>query len=205
MAQGAIKKTPAGGGKPARANKPQPAKTKKGARVCKAKKGTSADKLQRKLAAGIAGKTERLLGERAGHLELIGPGKKARGQNKDAAVKGGTRKDGGIGWLTGGLPAWNLEPASEEDGRRGWTIEDIRQRSGTEWLRSPLSIVSGQSEGLFPSVFLSGIPPTSWIARSHVSERCGRQLAILLANSVVLAAPYAYIHAPFIITTPLWQ
>ncbi|TGJ88641.1 hypothetical protein E0Z10_g87 [Xylaria hypoxylon] len=77
-----------------RANKPQPAKTKKGARVAKAKKGSTADKLQRKLAAGITSKTERLLGERAGHLELIGPGKKARGQ-KDAEVKkGGTRKFG---------------------------------------------------------------------------------------------------------------
>ncbi|KAI0538171.1 hypothetical protein GGR58DRAFT_501477 [Xylaria digitata] len=80
MAQGAPKKT----SKPAltaRANKPQQAK--KGARVIKSKKGSAADKLQRKLAAGITHKTERLLGERAGHLELIGPGKKARG-TKDA-------------------------------------------------------------------------------------------------------------------------
>ncbi|KAI1156857.1 hypothetical protein F4825DRAFT_401220 [Nemania diffusa] len=94
MAQGAPKKTsrpPAAG----RANKPQPAK--KGARVCKAKKGTAADKLQRRLAAGITNKTERLLGERAGHLELIGPGKKARGAAAAAAgkeSKGGSRKFG---------------------------------------------------------------------------------------------------------------
>ncbi|KAK5628610.1 hypothetical protein RRF57_004325 [Xylaria bambusicola] len=94
MAQGVPKKT----SKPAlssRANKPQP--PKKGARVIKAKKGkgsSAADKLQRKLAAGITNKTERLLGDRAGHLELIGPGKKARGE-KDAAVKkGGSRKFG---------------------------------------------------------------------------------------------------------------
>ncbi|KAI0858140.1 hypothetical protein F4860DRAFT_487324 [Xylaria cubensis] len=95
MAQGAPKKT--AGSKPAsargRANKPQPPKTKKGARVVKSKKGSAADKLQRKLAAGITNKTERLLGERAGHLELIGPGKKARGENKDAN-KGGSRKFG---------------------------------------------------------------------------------------------------------------
>lgn len=97
MAQGAPKKTskPA---LPGRANKPQqPSKTKKGARVVKAKKGkgsSAADKLQRKLAAGITNKTEKLLGDRAGHLELIGPGKKARG-DKDAAVKkGGSRKFG---------------------------------------------------------------------------------------------------------------
>ncbi|KAI0100130.1 hypothetical protein GGR51DRAFT_533182 [Nemania sp. FL0031] len=94
MAQGAPKKTsrPAA---TARANKPQP--TKKGARVAKAKKGkgsSAADKLQRKLAAGITNKTERLLGERAGHLELIGPGKKARGTKDSEAKKGGTRKFG---------------------------------------------------------------------------------------------------------------
>ncbi|GAW18526.1 hypothetical protein EKO27_g369 [Xylaria grammica] len=94
MAQGAPKKT----SKPAsmaRANKPQP--PKKGARVIKAKKGkgsSAADKLQRKLAAGITHKTERLLGERAGHLELIGPGKKARGQKDADAKKGGSRKFG---------------------------------------------------------------------------------------------------------------
>ncbi|KAI0141692.1 hypothetical protein GGR57DRAFT_509059 [Xylariaceae sp. FL1272] len=93
MAQGAPKKTT----KPAmqsRANKPQ--QPKKGARVAKSKKSTAADKLQRRLAAGIVNKTERLLGERAGHLELIGPGKKARGQTKDdkdaKATKGGSRK-----------------------------------------------------------------------------------------------------------------
>ncbi|KAI0407648.1 hypothetical protein F4802DRAFT_552780 [Xylaria palmicola] len=93
MAQGAPKKT----GKSsmtARPNKPQP--PKKGARVAKSKKGkgsSAADKLQRKLAAGITSKTERLLGERAGHLELIGPGKKARGESADAK-KGGSRKFG---------------------------------------------------------------------------------------------------------------
>ncbi|KAI0974046.1 hypothetical protein F4678DRAFT_458833 [Xylaria arbuscula] len=96
MAQGAPKKTT---GKPAasgRANKPQP--PKKGARVVKAKKGkgsSAADKLQRKLAAGITNKTERLLGERAGHLELIGPGKKARKEG-DGAKKGGSRKFGRV-------------------------------------------------------------------------------------------------------------
>ncbi|KAI1133408.1 hypothetical protein F5Y10DRAFT_228970 [Nemania abortiva] len=94
MAQGAPKKTsrPAATG---RANKPQP--TKKGARVAKAKKGkgsSAADKLQRKLAAGITNKTEKLLGERAGHLELIGPGKKARGTKDAETKKGGTRKFG---------------------------------------------------------------------------------------------------------------
>ncbi|KAI0393272.1 hypothetical protein F5Y17DRAFT_433059 [Xylariaceae sp. FL0594] len=91
MAQGAIKKASTSSSVTARKNKPQP--TKKGARVCKTKRGSAADKLQRKLAAGITTKTEKLLGERAGHLELIGPGKKARGENKDVK-KGGSKKFG---------------------------------------------------------------------------------------------------------------
>ncbi|KAI1751714.1 hypothetical protein F4782DRAFT_547438 [Xylaria castorea] len=131
MAQGAPKKT---GSKPAlagRANKPQPAKTKKGARVMKSKKGSAADKLQRKLAGGITTKTERLLGERAGHLELIGPGKKARGENKDAAAnKGGSRKFGRVGKKKVGYTGntaesttcclygrLGQEPAASKDGR----------------------------------------------------------------------------------------
>lgn len=93
MAQGAPKKASSKrAATTGRANKPQPAK--KGARVIKAKKGSAADKLQRKLAGGITSKTERLLGERAGHLELIGPGKKARGQKDAEAKKGGSRKFG---------------------------------------------------------------------------------------------------------------
>ncbi|KAI0456953.1 hypothetical protein F5B21DRAFT_466332 [Xylaria acuta] len=98
MAQGAPKKSGSKSASAGRANKPQPPKTKKGARVVKSKKGSAADKLQRKLAAGITNKTERLLGERAGHLELIGPGKKARGENNNkdakAKAKGGSRKFG---------------------------------------------------------------------------------------------------------------
>jgi hypothetical protein len=94
MAQGAVKKA---GGKPAftaRANKPQASSTKKGARVFKAKKGNTADKNTRKYSAGITNMTERLLGARAGHLELIGPGKKARGTDEAKALKGGSRKFG---------------------------------------------------------------------------------------------------------------
>lgn len=93
MAQGAPKKA----SRPSAAGRAT-GKTKKGARVAKARKGSAADKLKRKLAAGITGKTERLLGERAGHLELIGPGKKARGEKKKegegGAKNGGSRKFG---------------------------------------------------------------------------------------------------------------
>ncbi|KAI0019323.1 hypothetical protein F4780DRAFT_780546 [Xylariomycetidae sp. FL0641] len=95
MAQGTLKKP----SKPSktstgRANKPQP--PKKGARVAKAKHSAKADQVQRKYAAGLAGKTEKLLGERAGHLELIGLGKKAaRGGGKDTKEEEGAKKKTG--------------------------------------------------------------------------------------------------------------
>lgn len=96
MAQGTVKKSAAGAGA-APARKPNSTgKTKKGARVAKPKKATSADKLQKQLSAGIAARTEKLLGERAGHLELIGKGRD-RSQKKAGEKKpqqGGSRKFG---------------------------------------------------------------------------------------------------------------
>lgn len=82
MAQGAIKQKVK-----ATLAKPKPTK---GAKV-KKPKSTKADKLQKKFTAGLVSKTEKLLGERAGHLELIGKGKKAAKEEKH---KGGTRKFG---------------------------------------------------------------------------------------------------------------
>ena len=93
MAQGTIKKssrqTPTGGAK-AKHQAKKPA-----GRVAKPKKAnkTSIDKIQRKFTSGLAAKTEQLLGERAGHLELIGKGKKADKSDK-GKNKGGTRKFG---------------------------------------------------------------------------------------------------------------
>ncbi|KAJ9141788.1 hypothetical protein NKR23_g7746 [Pleurostoma richardsiae] len=82
MAQGGFKKS-----KPAPAAKP-----KKGAKVTKPKKSkSSADKVTKKYTAGLITQTEKLLGERAGHLELIGKGKKGK---KDEKHKGGSRKFG---------------------------------------------------------------------------------------------------------------
>lgn len=82
MAQGEIKKKAA----------PSSTKAKpmKGQKV-KKPKSTKADKLQKKYTSGMVTKTEALLGERAGHLELIGKGKKAK---KDEKHKGGSRKFG---------------------------------------------------------------------------------------------------------------
>ncbi|KAI6090528.1 hypothetical protein F4821DRAFT_255769 [Hypoxylon rubiginosum] len=93
MAQGAVKPRKPTATSTARKAKPQ--QPKKGARVAKAKKGSAADKLQKKYAAGLVHKTEKLLGERAGHLELIGKGrtkdKDGDGKGK-SATKGGSRK-----------------------------------------------------------------------------------------------------------------
>lgn len=82
MAQGAIKQKV----KPTATAKPKA----KGAKV-KKPKSTKADKLQKKYTSGMVSKTEALLGERAGHLELIGKGKKGK---KDDKHKGGSRKFG---------------------------------------------------------------------------------------------------------------
>jgi hypothetical protein len=84
MAQGTIKMKA----------KPTSAKAKpvKGDKV-KKPKTTKADKLQKKYVRGMVSKTEKLLGERAGHLELIGKGKKGK-KDKEATVKGGSRKFG---------------------------------------------------------------------------------------------------------------
>ncbi|KAI1465923.1 uncharacterized protein F4812DRAFT_460903 [Daldinia caldariorum] len=91
MAQGAVKPKKPSAVSAGRKAKPQPPKTKKGARVTKSKSASAADKLQKKLAGGLVAKTEKLLGERAGHLELIGKGRvkdkdgKGKEENKSKA------------------------------------------------------------------------------------------------------------------------
>jgi hypothetical protein len=91
MAQGAIKKAPKPnpGGKGSKSGGKQQAKK---AAVSKPKRPkTTADKIQKKYTAGLVAKTEQMLGERAGHLELIGKGrKKGEGQT----FRGGTKKFG---------------------------------------------------------------------------------------------------------------
>ncbi|KAJ1326521.1 DUF2462 domain-containing protein [Microdochium nivale] len=97
MAQGVIKKPsvrPAVSATAGGRNKPQ---QRRGATVAKSKRTTSADKLQKKHAAGLTARTEKLLGERAGHLELIGKGKKGKlekGKDGEKSKTGGTRKFG---------------------------------------------------------------------------------------------------------------
>ncbi|KAM0574625.1 hypothetical protein ACHAP6_008799 [Verticillium nonalfalfae] len=91
MAQGAIKSSsrPAPTGKPKQTTKKQSKVNK----PQKAKANSAADKLQKKYCAGLITKTEKMLGERAGHLELIGKGKKADKSEK-GLNKGGSRRYG---------------------------------------------------------------------------------------------------------------
>ncbi|KAL2877437.1 hypothetical protein SGCOL_007379 [Colletotrichum sp. CLE4] len=97
MAQGGVKSA----SRPAPTGKPKHKQLKNASRVAKpqkAKSHSSADKMQKKMAAGLTSRTEKLLGERAGHLELIGKGKKAKKDDKSGkglqATKGGSRKYG---------------------------------------------------------------------------------------------------------------
>ncbi|KAM4065490.1 hypothetical protein HRG_004205 [Hirsutella rhossiliensis] len=86
MVQGAVKLS-------SRTKAAKPTHSKKQAsKVAKPKKTKgSIDKVHKKFTSGLTAKTEALLGERAGHLELIGKGKKA---DKKASVKGGSKKFG---------------------------------------------------------------------------------------------------------------
>lgn len=84
MAQGPIKSKPA----------PRPAKKSKVTKKGKSKaKGIEGSKATRKFTAALVGRTEQLLGERAGHLELVGKGKKTDSADR-VSGKGGTKKFG---------------------------------------------------------------------------------------------------------------
>ena len=93
MAQGAVKKGPkaAPSGKGGKAGG-KALQKKTGNGIAKSKKaGVISDKVHKKFSAGLAARTELMLGERAGHLELIGKGRK-KGAEKE--FKGGSRKFG---------------------------------------------------------------------------------------------------------------
>ena len=105
MAQGAGKKPskpnmalPKGGNKGGGGGGGSTAKSKKQSggimKPQKAKSKSAADKSVRKYTAGMVAKTEQMLGARAGHLELIGKGRKKALADGDKIQKGGTRKFG---------------------------------------------------------------------------------------------------------------
>ena len=56
-------------------------------------KGIQGSKATRKFTAALVGRTEQLLGERAGHLELVGKGKKTAAADRISG-KGGSKKYG---------------------------------------------------------------------------------------------------------------
>jgi len=93
MAQGTTKLKPRPG---APAKKPHTKKQQRNA-VSKTKpqkaKTTAARKATKKFTSGLVARTEQLLGERAGHLELIGKGKKTEAGER-VGGKGGSRKFG---------------------------------------------------------------------------------------------------------------
>jgi hypothetical protein len=92
MAQGAVKKT----AKPAfgKPKHSQRDKSKLSGITKKKKAKSSADKFTKKLSAGLITQTEQMLGEKAGHLELIGKGKKHGKTGVAQKPKGGSRKYG---------------------------------------------------------------------------------------------------------------
>lgn len=85
MAQGSVKMS-------TKAATPKTIHSKRQAsKVTKPKKKSSNDKVHKKFTSGMTARTEALLGERAGHLELIGKGKKG---SKKSEYKGGSKKFG---------------------------------------------------------------------------------------------------------------
>ncbi|KAK3945958.1 hypothetical protein QBC46DRAFT_336123 [Diplogelasinospora grovesii] len=93
MAQGGSIKTPKPTGNPVKAAGRASKKGVQKKTPQRAKNKTTADKLQKKFSAGMAARTEAMLGARAGHLELIGKGKKDK-SNEAGKVKGGSKKFG---------------------------------------------------------------------------------------------------------------
>lgn len=93
MAQGQIKKSSTAAKSASRGGA---GNTQKGLGVKKSKKSNliKAAKINKKFTSGLIGQTERMLGERAGHLEMIGKG---RTKNKDSVQpvhgkKGGEKR-----------------------------------------------------------------------------------------------------------------
>ena len=88
MAQGQVKQK----AKPASKPSSSSGITKKGGRSITPKKAKllKQAKINKKYTTGLTAKTEAMLGERAGHLEMLGQGKKKKGgAEKDKGRSGG--------------------------------------------------------------------------------------------------------------------
>ncbi len=83
MAQGAVKAKP----KPSKptSHSSRPGITKKGRRTVAPKKLSliKAQKMTKKLSGGLTAQTEKMLGAKAGHLEMLGEGGKKKASSKE--------------------------------------------------------------------------------------------------------------------------
>jgi Protein of unknown function (DUF2462) len=95
MAQGTIKSKASKASNPSKpAHSSKNGVTKKGARTI-APKNTflvKQQKMKKKFSAGLTAKTEKMLGEKVGHLEMLGTGKKRKGDVSKKGDKGQVKK-----------------------------------------------------------------------------------------------------------------
>ncbi|KAL2055643.1 hypothetical protein ABVK25_003885 [Lepraria finkii] len=91
MAQGAIKKSKSAASS---SRRPSVLGPKKGQRTIAPKKKSlvKQKKFSKKYTSGLIGKTERNLAEKAGHLEMLGEGKKKGGEERENGKKGKSAK-----------------------------------------------------------------------------------------------------------------
>ena len=92
MAQGQIKKVAAPAKLSSRSSTAGVTKRGLGDKKPKKTKLIRAQKINRKFTSGLTAQTERMLGEKAGHLELIGKGRKKGGDTKAVHGKKGGEK-----------------------------------------------------------------------------------------------------------------
>lgn len=95
MAQGQIKKSSASAKPAARSNNSGITKKHLGTKNPKSAKLIKAAKINKKFTSGLTAQTEKMLGARAGHLEMIGKGrKKSNDATSPHGKKGGEKRKG---------------------------------------------------------------------------------------------------------------
>lgn len=92
MAQGQIKKSSAATKSAARSTNAGVTKKHLGTKKPKNAKMIKAAKINKKFTSGLTAQTERMLGEKAGHLEMIGKGRKKGGEGPGTHGKKGGEK-----------------------------------------------------------------------------------------------------------------
>lgn len=90
MAQGQVKKSSTSAKPPPRTSNNGVTKKHLGAKNPKKAKLIKAAKINKKFTSGLTAQTERMLGEKAGHLEMIGKGRN-KGVDSSHGKKGGEK------------------------------------------------------------------------------------------------------------------